>query len=403
MQMTKESLFSDCYFQAGCDLSRGTMKQKIKERLKKARIWYLHWWAYFVLRCRKPKIVAVTGSVGKTTTKELIATVLSHKNAQSIVGLVWKTYGNMNDNEGVSLAVLGFHDYPNLKDVWWLCTLPLRAIALATIAPYPKVLVLEYGAADVIRNVVLAPPHVAIVTAIGPAHLEKFGTVEKIAEEKSALVRKVPITSGLVVLGRDNSYAADMDRYTSARVVKVPGRGRTLSENIACVIAEYFGLSAELARQALAERGSVDRRLEMIEFPSFTMINDCYNANPLSMRLGLDTLSEIATPARRKVAILGMMAELGEEALRYHHEVASYARTRADVVIGVGRLAVHYAPDQWFATSEECADRVQHIVRSGDCVLVKGSFSVELELVVRRLEQIAKESLTGSLGTSAPV
>lgn len=373
------------------------MKNRLKALLNQARIQYLDFWAYFVLRCRQPKIIGVTGSVGKTTTKELIAAVLMHKSAYNTVGLVWKAHGTMNDNNGLPLAVLGFHDYPKsiLQDISWLCALPLRALLLVTLKQYPKVLVLEFGAGyggDLGRNVVLAPPDIAVITAIGPAHLEIFGSVENIVEVKSALVRSVPRTTGLVVLGSANTYAANMDKYTSARVVKVAGRGRTLSENVAYVIAEHFGLPKELACQAVSERGPINRRLEVKEFASLTMINDSYNANPLSMRLGLDTLSEIAKPINRKVAILGMMGELGKDAPIFHRELAPYARTRADIIIGVGSLALLYEPDKWFATSLECADQLKNILRAGDCILVKGSFSVELKWVVKRIEQIAQAS-----------
>jgi UDP-N-acetylmuramoyl-tripeptide--D-alanyl-D-alanine ligase len=87
------------------------------------------------------------------------------------------------------------------------------------------------------------------------------------------------------------------------------------------------------------------------------------------------------------VAILGMMGELGADGPRYHSEVAEYARTRADVMVGVGSLAVHYEPDHWFGTSTDCARRIQEIIRPGDVVLVKGSHFLDMGLITESLEE----------------
>ncbi len=154
---------------------------------------YLYPLAFLVVRCRRPYVIGVTGSVGKTTTKELIAAVLETEEGRSRVGLMWKTRGNMNSNFGISLTLLGFRHWPttDMQAVRWMLKAPFRALALATFARYPKVLVVEYAAGwdcDVGRNAKLVPPDVAAVTAVGPAHLERYGTVERIVEEKSALV-----------------------------------------------------------------------------------------------------------------------------------------------------------------------------------------------------------------------
>ena len=136
----------------------------------------------------------------------------------------------------------------------WMVAAPFRAIGLATFLPYPKMLVLEYGAgwgSDVGRNARLAPPQVAVVTAVGPAHLEKFGTLERIVEEKGALLRNVPVT-GLVLLGSENSLASGMYSCTHAPVIQVPGRGRALSENMARHVARFFALDEGPTEQAIA-------------------------------------------------------------------------------------------------------------------------------------------------------
>jgi UDP-N-acetylmuramoyl-tripeptide--D-alanyl-D-alanine ligase len=360
---------------------------------------YFFFWARLVLRKHHPCIVGVTGSVGKTTTKEMIAAALMHRDARPIVGLVWKSAGNMNDLVALPVAVLGLRMHPTsrLRSILVLCAVPFRALALTTFAAYPKILVLEYsitwrGERGMAQMAKLAPPTVAVVTAVGPAHLEFFESVDQIAQAKSALVRAVP-PSGLVVLGQDNSYASHMDRESRTQVVKVRGRGRELAQNAARAVGRYFGLSEEVVNQALSECGAIEGRLNLLELGPVTVIDDAFSANPMSMRLGLDTLAERAKPDQRKVAILGTMAELGADAPRYHEEIAAYARERADVVIGVGDLAQHYRPDHWFAGSKECANSLRKLVRRGDCLLVKGSHSVHLDRVVRELKRIAAEDL----------
>ena len=108
------------------------------------------------------------------------------------------------------------------------------------------------------------------------------------------------------------------------------------------------------------------------------------------MRLGLDTLASIGAKHERAVAILGVMGELGDEAPRYHREIAAYARRRASVVVGVGDLARLYNADRYYASSEDCVKDLGEIVRPGDCVLVKGSHAAHMERVAAGLTQLAR-------------
>ena len=354
---------------------------------------YFGWLARVVVRARRPRVVGVTGSVGKTTTKDVIAAVLSHPEAQAHVGTVFKTYQNLNNNRGLPLAVLGYRTWPSTRFalVRRLCAAPFRAMKLALVGPYPDVLVLEYAAADdsdMAWLVTLVQPSVAVVTAIGPAHLEYFRTVERIAEAKSALVRSVDPT-GLVVLSADNPYASGMDSLVSAQVVKVPGRGRTLSEHAARAVAAFFGIPSQTIETALAEKVVVRGRLDVHDLGYLTLIDDSFNASPLSMQLGLDTVDEWDR-SHRRVAILGHMAELGPESVRYHQEIGAYARARADLIIGVGLHAPHYDPHHWFRTAEECAEQLPDLLRRGDLVYVKGSHSVHLVRVVAAIKRLCE-------------
>lgn len=366
---------------------------------------YLAFWARLVLRVHKPFIIGITGSVGKSTTTAMIAAVLSHPDAERIVGQVGCTFGNFNDDVGVAATLLRFG---YVLEVPWhypgrialLCLLPFRALRVV-MGRYPKVMVLEYGAGwrgSLHRAVTIAPPDVSIVTTIGAAHLEKLKTLEGVAQEKSALVRAVP-PSGLVILGQDHDYVSLLEQAARAPVVKVSGQGVVLSQNITRAVCRHIGVPDEIVSSALRDFKSLEGRLNRLELAGMTVVDDTYNANPLSMKLGLDTLAQIAGTEHRRLAILGVMRELGEEGPRYHEEVGAYARSRADVLIGVGELAKHYNPDFWFETSDACADRIESLVRVDDCLLVKGSASARMGRVVKRLCDIAEKRQSVPLRT----
>jgi UDP-N-acetylmuramoyl-tripeptide--D-alanyl-D-alanine ligase len=377
-----------------CCVDQRIARSAMKDVVKNAIDSYLAFWTRVVLRVRRPAIVGITGSVGKTTTKEIIAAVLSHPDAPSRVGRVRRSPENLNDNRGLPLAVLGYDDWLSR---WQLATCmaaaPWRAFAAVVFGRCPDVFVLEYAASDhgdVPWLAKVAPPTVAVVTAIGPAHLERFGTVERIIREKGALVEAVPC-DGLVVLGADNRNAAALDSRTDARVVKVPGSGRALSENAARVIGRHFGIPDMVIERALPVPLKVRGRLDVRALGEATLIDDSFNANPLSMELGLSTIAEHATLGQRKVVVLGDMRELGSEAPRYHREIGALGRAVADIVVGVGPLARNYEPHRWYATADDCAHDLSSWFRPGDLVYVKGSAAIELFRVVSALKRVVRD------------
>ena len=321
----------------------------------------------------------------------------SHRDAARIVGSVGHTSDNMNDDVGVSATLLRFHyvlelpwAYPGRLAMLWL--LPFRALR-AVMGRYPKVLVLEFGVAwtaDLHRLVTIAPPSVSVVTRIGAAHLEKLKTVEGVVREKGELVRAVP-PSGLVVLGQDHDYVSQLEQMARAPVIKVSGQGIELSRNITRAVCRHMGIPDEVVSTALSEFKSPKGRLNRLELAGMTVIDDSYNANPLSMKLGLDTLAETARPEQRRMAILGGMGELGEQGPCYHEEIGAYARSRSDVLIGVGDLSKHYDPDHWFDSSDACARGIESLLRVDDCLLVKGSASARMWQVVNKLREIAEK------------
>ena len=356
----------------------------------------VHYWsfcAHVVLRIRKPLIIGVTGSAGKTTTVHMITAVLLHPAARQIVGQVAHSAHNMNDDMGLPLTVLRYEHWIRTRNLWQSLLMLPRTLWLAFFARYPRVLVLEYGThwhGHLHRLVRVAPPNIGVVTTIGPAHLDRLKTLPGVVHEKSAVVRAVP-TSGLVVLGADHDYVADLEAHAKGRVVKLPGRGVDLSRRIAEVVALYLGIPRQAIETALAEFRPANGRLNELRVGGMTVIDDSYNANPLSMRLGLDRLAELAEPGQRRIAFLGSMGELGDEAPQYHQQIGAYAHAKANVVIGVGELARHYGPHHWFPDSDECARQLHRLVEAGDCLLVKGSASVRMHVLMEPLRSASSE------------
>lgn len=357
---------------------------------------YLLLLARLVLLARRPFIIGVTGTVGKTTTTNAIGSLLSHPSARAVVGTVRQARNNMNNFRGLPLTVLCLDDHlpVDLKQrLRALARLPARALRLAISADYPRVLVLEMGTlgkGHLRRLTRVARPDIGIVTTVGAAHLDSLGNLEGVAEEKAAVVRATR-SSGLVVLGTGHPHLSQLRAGARAPVVEVEGRGVALADEIARMVGRHFGMREEAIGAALAAVERPAGRLNRIPLATLTVIDDSYNANPMSMKLGLDTLAE--TPgAGRRLAVLGAMAELGAERVLYHRELGRYARERCDVLIGVGDAARDYDPDHWFSDSDACASEIHHLVRSGDCLIVKGSASARMSKVVEALHSHAPDA-----------
>jgi UDP-N-acetylmuramoyl-tripeptide--D-alanyl-D-alanine ligase len=260
------------------------------------------------------------------------------------------------------------------------------------------------GRGQIAELCAFARPHVGVITTIGPAHVELLGSLKAIAEAKSELVSALPpggtaiVPAGLPVV-RDDVTVVRLAE-PEARVVD----GRTLICWDGREIA--FGFTAKhQARNALAAlhaaravgvepEDTVDvafSRWRGDELPlpgGGLLVNDAYNANPLSVQAALEDLVERAA-GRRTVAVLGEMAELGDDAPRYHEEIGLVAKNLGvDVVIGVGELARSYAPDAWSSDATAATDMARELIHPGDCVLVKGSRAAGLEIVAEALAQV---------------
>jgi UDP-N-acetylmuramoyl-tripeptide--D-alanyl-D-alanine ligase len=322
------------------------------------------------------RIVAITGSVGKTSTKDILAALL-------------------RPHRRTVAAEDGFNNEIGLP------------LTLCRIEPDTEFVIAELamrGPGQIRELARIARPQVGVITAIAPVHLELLGSLEKIARAKAELLEELEPGS-VAVLPEDAPElepfvpeGLDVRRFSPPEAevrdgrTHVQWRGRDVvfgfaarhqAANAAAALTVAEALGLEPPREPVDVTFSRWRSQE-VELPGGgLLLNDAWNANPVATRAALAHLLERAD-GRRTVAVLGEMAELGPEAPRYHEEVGREAEA-VDVVVGVGELARHYAPDEWVATAAEAVALLDRVVRPGDAVLVKGSRSVGLEVVAEAL------------------
>jgi UDP-N-acetylmuramoyl-tripeptide--D-alanyl-D-alanine ligase len=319
-------------------------------------------------------VIGVTGSTGKTSTKDLLAAMVATGRR------VTATAQNLNTEIGLPLTVLG--------------------------APAgTEVLVLEMamrGAGQITELVTIAEPDVGVITNIGPVHLEQLGTLEAIAAEKASVIAGLR-PGGTAVVPAEEALLAPHLRLDVTTVTFGPGGD---VDDLGDVELPFT--SAHMARNGMAAlaaaravgvqpRGRIDvalsaRRGQRIELPGPVLVlDDCYNANPMSMRAALDELA--ATAGGRRVAVLGDMLELGPGERRFHEEIGAHARERGvALLVTVGPRAAHMAATfggetHRVADAAEAAGLVSGLVAPGDTVLVKASRGVGLEAVTEALQQ----------------
>ena len=346
------------------------------------------------------RVVGVTGSVGKTSVKDICASLLP--------GQVHASRENFNTEIGLPLTIL---EAPAETDV----------------------LVLEMamrGPGQIAELAAIAEPDVAVITNIGPVHVELLGSIEAIAAVKAEILADLP-TDGAAVAPVDagplQPHLEGLERVIrfgdggDVRALERRRDGDGLEALIATPAGEQafrfpFGedynltnaLAAIAAGVALdASLAEMSDRAASIRFSRLrgerlelrggvVLVNDCYNANPVSMRAALDHLGALAVEGRR-IAVLGEMAELGPEAPVHHREVGAHARdVGVDLVVGVGEAAREYGPDQMVADPGEAAELLAPLLDSGDAVLVKGSRSAGLELIAETLPALLEVESGGT-------
>ncbi len=350
------------------------------------------------------KVVGITGSVGKTSTKEFISAVLSEKYD------VLKTEGNFNNEIGLPLTVLKIRDNHQIA-------------------------VIEMGIShfgDMEPLGIIAKPDVCVITNIGCCHLEHLIDRDGVLKEKSSMFNYANEGASYVLNGDDDKLATIADVNGKAPIfvsledttkpvcvenitetgiegtkctvnvmgnnveldIPLPGKHMVSNALVACAVGAVFDISLSQMAQGISKLQPVGGRVNIIKGERYTIIDDCYNANPVSMKASIDVLKYATT---RKVAVLGDMFELGANENELHGDMGAYiADSDVDMLITVGRLSKNMDAKAkecgykgeivHFDTLEECLGNIENSLIKGDTVLVKASHGMHLEKVVELLK-----------------
>lgn len=347
------------------------------------------------LQTLSAKRVCITGSVGKTTTKEMCAATL----AESF--RTHKTAGNFNNNIGLPLTIFGMDSTHEAA-------------------------VLEIGTnhfGEILPLALIANPNVAIITAIGESHLEAFGSKEGVLREKTEIFRGLS-DGGVAILNGDDPLLWGMREKISHRTVwfgtenekcdifaeniknsayeaSFTVRGSDEVFSISCggihnirdalsaiAAGREFGMDDDAIARGLEKFRNTGMRQDVIDVSGVTVIRDCYNANPDSMRASISLLRDMKCDGK-KICVLGDMLELGENAAALHRETGAFASASADKVLVTGDFAESYCESGGnvfsYADKETLATELAKELSEGDVVLVKGSCGTKMWQVIEKL------------------
>ena len=346
-------------------------------------------------------VVAVTGSNGKTTTKDLTAAALNG------LGNVQKTSGNFNNEIGVPMTLLGLSE----KNRAAVVEIGMRGL----------------GQIETLAKVV--KPTIGIVTNVSEAHIELLGSIENIARAKGELVEAIQ-SGGTIILNADNPHTAEMKNLAGAGVhvvtyglenqsadlvakniligsvateftltyrgkeydFEIPMLGRhNVSNSLAAIAAGFsLGLSVEEIQRGISGLTTTKMRFEVIRRDGLTIVNDAYNASPASMRVAIKTTAEVYDG--RLIAVLGDMMELGNISEKVHREIgAELVENKFDTLITLGELGKFIAAGArdaglknvyTFDTHEDAAKKILELVRDGDTILFKASHVMHMEKII---------------------
>jgi len=350
-------------------------------------------------------VVGVTGSAGKTTTKEAIAHVLASRFR------VLKSEGNFNNHFGLPLMLL-------------------------KLEPEHEVAVIEMGmshAGEIAALAKIAQPEIGVVTVVAPVHLEYFESLAAIARAKYELIESLP-PGGTAVLNADDEYVSQFGRDFKGKVVlygthasatlraeNIQSHGaegttfevevKGVREHVALPLVGTHNVSNALAALAVAlDRGinlsnavaalatlkAADKRGQVVQVGNISVINDCYNSNPKALQAMVDALASM--PAKRRIVVAGEMLELGPAGPEMHSEAGRHiAAARIDVLVGVRGLAQNMVDAanvagtraEFVATSEQAGEWLARETRDGDVVLLKASRGVKLEKALEKWKEIS--------------
>lgn len=421
----------------------------MKNFFKKIIVAILQFEAQLILRKYKPKIIGITGSVGKTSAKEAIATVfsLSFRTRKSI-----KSY---NSELGVPLAILGKETAWSSVLGWFFIILyGLKQIFFNYKGVFPEILILEMGAdrpGDLSYLTDWVRPDLAVVTAIGevPVHIEFFSGPEALAREKAKILRylgvndwaalnfddavvfnmREKIKSKTITFGfgegadlRASNYQIVYQKNENGKDVpfgisfKIDYKGATVPVRLPDTFGKqqvYAALAAAAAgvsqnfnlieiSEALSKYNSPPGRLKLLEgIKKSWLLDDTYNSSPQALYAALDTLRDI--PAGRKIAVLGDMLELGKYTIEAHREIGKQLKSIADILLTVGPRAKFIAEEAresgfnkeniyCFSDSRGASEKLQDLIEEGDLILIKGSQGIRMERVVKEIMAHPKEA-----------
>jgi len=385
----------------------------------------------------RPGIIGVTGSAGKTSTKMAIKAVLAGERR------VRASAGNFNNELGLPLTILG--PWERIRGLFFWPGVVIHAVRRLLVRDphYPEILVLEYGVdrpGDMRYLLGIARPNIAVITAIGevPVHVEFFANPDAVAKEKAKLIEYLP-TAGFAVLNNDDAIVMGLKNRTRAhvmtfgfgksaevkvanydiraengapagiafklsyigstvpvRIENVFGKTQCYAASAATAIGLIFGMNLVKISEALERYRAPQGRMELLRGvkEGTYVIDDSYNASPLSMHAALDTLHDL--PAKRRIGVLGDMRELGSYSMDAHQYLGELAAGTLDYLVTVGPHAKFIAEGARqkgfprknilsFDLAEEAHVSVQNLMKKGDVVLVKGSRAMRLEKVVREI------------------
>lgn len=346
--------------------------------------------AHYVRIESHAKVVAITGSAGKTSTKDMIASVLEEKYK------ILKTPGNLNGQIGLPLNILAYKDEPV-----WVLEMGMN----------------DFGQLKELSSI--ASPDVAVITNIGTAHIGILGSRENILKAKLEILEGMN-DKGVLVLNGDNdllkTVKTDLKQVTFGlesgndivatdikmvgektickienNEIEIPVMGEVFVYNAlaAYAVGKLFSLTPEEIKNGITSFQMSNNRMNTIKTTKFTIINDTYNANPDSVKSAIKTLG---TFKNRKVAILGDMLELGENEIKYHQEIGEFCNEKIDVLITIGVLSKNMfdkftKEKYYFKTNEEAETKLKDILKQDDVILVKASHSMKLDTIVNFLKE----------------
>src|SRR3989338_1373484 len=410
----------------------------IKNLVKKIIVFLLEWEARLVLARFRPKIVAVTGTVGKTSTKDAVFAVLSHS------FFVRKSQKSYNSEIGLPLTILGCDNAWN-NPILWLRNLFDGLFFLVFGAPFPVWLVLEVGVGhpgDMRQLIRWLKVDVAIFTRFGdlPVHVEFFKSINDLIEEKSFLLKALK-KDGLLVLNADDAKVLELRKNVNQRAItfgfsaeadvivsqsnvlyrkdevipeginfRIDCNGKRLQVNMEDIFGQnhvYAGLAALAfaygqkinllsAVEALRRYDTPPGRMRLIEgLKGSWIIDDTYNSSPTALDASLETLREIKCSGR-KLAVLGDMLELGKHTVEAHRAAGRKAAGIVDTLVVVGKrahgfidgaLAINFdfGKIKEFEDARLAGKFIEGMLEKGDLVLIKGSQSMRMERAVEEI------------------